>query len=273
MGDKIGIVEFRNIVAAIQESYEIDLRDFALTSLKRRIEKVLKVFNYKSADQLISKIQNDPSFVESFLHTISVSETEMFRDPSFWNEFKDKVIPKLLSVKNNNIWIPCATTGEEFYTLQMILHELGIQDKFKVTISGISQENLDFIKKGEYDLKKSELNEANYKRYSVNRDFKDYAKLTGRKVIMDSGLRKNASFVKHNIFKDSAPTDACLILYRNKILYFNQTLQNKVLRILDRAICGGGFLIIGVKESFDTSVTTGKYSRYSKNEKIFKKAG
>ncbi|PLX01538.1 MAG: hypothetical protein C0594_13035 [Marinilabiliales bacterium] len=267
----IGIVDFRNIVKALNDTHGIDMSNFALVSLKRRMEKAILAFGCRSADDFINKIQTDQNFLGIFLHLISVHETEMFRDPSLWRELRDHLLGKVKTRDQAIIWLPCATSGQELYTVMVILRELNANDKFKVIVTSISQRNIDFMSKGVYDLKPLEAYEANYTRYNPNGNFNDYYKVSGKKFVMDESLLENVEFIKHNIFSDTPPKNVNLVIYRNKMIYFNQNLQNKAISKIDQTLLPGGYFVIGVKEVFDGTGAKGKYILFSKNESIYKK--
>jgi len=133
---EIGIVEYRNILKVIKETYNYDFSDYALISFKRRIERVLQLHNLKHADVFIEKLREDPVFFQHILQEISVESTEMFRDPSFWRYMRDELFPVL--IKDNfktKIWFPSCVSGDELYTLAVILHEQGWSDKFEIVDS------------------------------------------------------------------------------------------------------------------------------------------
>lgn len=273
MGDNLGIVDFRNIVKSLLNNYDVDFSNFALTSLKRRFEKVMSVNGLKSPEGLIAKIEKDPGFVDIFLHQISVAETEMFRDPSMWRELRDKVLPQIGESENVSVWMPCVTSGEELFTFMIILKEAGFLGKVKVVATSVSNKNIEALKKGIFDERRFENYEANFQRYHADADLKEYYSQVGTKIIMDSGLLKDVEFRKHNVFKDEPPKRIRLVIYRNKLIYFNQILQNQALLQINNSLQTGGFLVLGIKEMFDAAATGSRYSLFVKNESIYKKLG
>jgi len=269
--DKIGIIDFRNIIKVIQEVYNIDFSDYALTSLKRRLEKVMTINCFNTVDEMLMKLKDSSDFFENFLFDISVEDTEMFRDPSFWRELKDVILPKTINGTEYSIWMPDLTSGEELFSLAIVLQEMEIFHNTKIIATSMSQKNLDTIKSGVLDSKKMEINIANYKRMKSKDNMQSYFVETNGKVEIDLKLIENVHFEKINMLTDKLPTKVKLILYRNKLIYFNQPLQSRVLSLLHQALVPGGHFVIGIKETLDIFNTEKKFLQVDESENIFKK--
>jgi len=272
MIEKLGIIDFRNIIRAIREFFGIDFSDYALTSFKRRLERVIQLYNLNGANELIIKLKDEPDFFEIFLKDISVEDTEMFRDPTMWRELREIVIPKFFTKPEFRIWMPSVTTGEEVFSLAIILREMGIQDDTKVIVTSLSKLNLETVKAGLYDMKKMEMNLANYKRAKTNSQLNDYFEVVNNKAQLDVTLLKNFEFVHHNLLEDKPPARIKMIIYRNKIIYFNLPLQNRILDIMYNGLMPGGIFVIGVKESIENFIADRKFILINDVENIHKKA-
>ncbi len=271
MNEKLGIVEFRNIVNAIHELHEIDFTDYALTSLKRRVETFISENRIAYPFELIEKFKTDPAFFEKFLKEISVKDTEFFRDPTLWKALKDAIFQKILETNSSlRIWMPGSNSGEELYSLTIVLKEVGLLETSYITHSNICKKNTEFIKTGAYDIKKFEAYKANYTRWGGKYKLSDYYISNNNKAYMDATLLGNVEFIKYIPLKDKAPTDFNLIICRNTMLYFNKTLQNQYLEILYNSLSPGGFLVIGVKESL-SEVWYSRFLLIDKEEKIYRK--
>lgn len=266
--ERLGIVEFRNIISAINELYGINFSDYALTSFKRRVEKFIIDNRFLYSIEFIEKIKEDRPFFEKFLKEISVKDTEMFRDPSFWQCLKREVVPKL--DEGDKIWVANTNSGEELYSLAILLRECGVLDHVKIIVTNISQKNIDFIKTGAYEMKKIDTYHPNYERSGGYRKLPDYFISNNNKAYMDSSLIDNVEFMRWDVSKDSAPGEFKFVLLRNYMLYFNKTLQNKVLDLVFSSLPTRGFLAIGIKENIEDSVS-GRYLLINKEEKIYKK--
>lgn len=272
MIDRLGIIDFRNIIRAIHETYDIDFSDYALTSFKRRLETVLHNNNLNNADELITKIKEDQKFFEIFLNDIAVDDTEMFRDPSLWKDLRDNWMPKIIKDDDFKIWFPDITSGEELYSLIIVLKEILLLDKVKIIATGISRKKMEIAQKGVFEQKQMEINIANYKRMNGLFELTKYFSTKNNKIHMDTSLLNGVTFLQHNFFKDKPPTKIKLIIYRNKMIYFNLPLQNKVLNVLHEILMPGGYLIIGVKESLNGfNNESKKFVAINEAERIYKK--
>jgi chemotaxis protein methyltransferase CheR len=268
---EIGIVEYRNILKVIKETYNYDFTDFALISFKRRIEHALQLHNLKHADIFIERLREDPVFFEHFLQEISVESTEMFRDPSFWRYMRDELFPMLL--KDNyklKIWIPSCVSGDELFTLTVILRENGWSEKVEIVVTCINDMVIDKIKSGFFMNYKIEASTDNYSRYQGQAKLNDYFSLKGEQAYRDSSLIKNVNFIKQNANFDNLQDDVKLIFCRNQLIYFTQSLHDKMLKVFYDSLITGGYLVIGVKELI--GMISSKYFKVvNEAESVYKK--
>ncbi len=267
---KLGIVDFRSIISTINAVYKIDFNDYALTSLKRRFEHVLELYSFENIDELNQKLRDDATFFEIFLRDVSVEVTEMFRDPLMWRYLRDEILPKI-SGGGDRIWIPDCTSGDDVYSLAILLHEAHLLDKVSVIATSISKKNIERIREGCYDLKKIEVNSANYRRIHGLYDYKNYYEIADGKAYMNKNLLENIELRTADVYNDKAPTRVKMIVYRNKFIYFNQQLQSRILQKLFDALVPGGFFVIGIKETIDNTFTDKGLIIENKSENVYKK--
>ena len=275
MIERLGIIDFRNIIKAVLEHYEIDFSDFAMTSFKRRLQNVINQYNLNTANNLIERIKQEPNFKPLFLKDISIDETEMFRDPSLWRELSF-ILQKNVGNRIYRVWFPDVSSGEELYSFLVLLKEIDLYDKVEVIATSISSLNLESIKKGVYELKKMEINQANYLRYNHTKEKKFYQFYEERrgKIYMDTNLLKNTKFLEYGAFQkisENAPSKIKLIVYRNKMIYFNKLLQIQTVEYLSKILLPGGHFVIGVKEASDCCNINNKFILVNKAENIYKK--
>lgn len=269
---EIGIVDTRNIIKLIQEKYACDFSDYALTSFKRRLENILLVRNLKHPEMLINRIKEDRNFYDQFLDDIAVPSSEMFRDPSLWRLLRDETIPKLYQeTPNFKIWLPGVVSGDELFSLCIILKELNLLGKIHVHVSSLSNFSLDTIKKGYLKASKVEVSEENYVRANGKENFTKYYKEVGGNFLRDTSLLDNVTFELQNIEMDNAPSGVRLIIYRNKMVYFNPTLQLKILKVFYSSLQANGYLIIGVKEFLGNLYNVNDFTLANPSESIYKK--
>jgi chemotaxis protein methyltransferase CheR len=269
---EIGIVETRNVIKTILDTYGYDFRDYALTSFKRRLEQIIMNNGFKDADGLISRLTSNKEYFDLFLNEITPETTEMFRDPSLWRNVRDEIIPDLMKGANKpKLWVAAFDTGEELYSLAIILKEAGLLSDVQLYASAISDKAIEKIKNGRIDSKELEVNDANYLRFIGKRNFSDYYKVENGQTILDPSLIQGVNFIKLNTVYDNVPGGIKLILFRNQMIYYNQLLQDKVLFQLTNSVVPGGYLVIGVKETLENTNASNKFTIYNDLEKIYKK--
>ncbi len=271
---ELGIVDIREIIKNIFSKYDYDFSDFALTSFKHRLEKLLIKNNLSSVDGLLRKLKNNKEFFDIFLHEISVPSTEMFRDPSLWRWLRDELFAGI-NEKNLNgfkIWFPNSVSGGELYSLAIMLKEMNILDKVHIISSSFSNKSIEYIMEGIYELKKVEVSAENYVRFKGDSDFSDYYKLDRYYAFRDTSLIRNVEFNKQNINFDNSPVNIKLILFRNSLIYFNPSLQEKVLKIMHDCLSVSGYLILGIKERIKNLDANKAFEPVNELEGIYKKS-
>ncbi len=270
---EIGIVETRNVIKAILDGFNYDFRDYALTSFKRRLEEVIINNGLKDADGLISRLQTNKEYFDSFLFEITPETTEMFRDPSLWRALRDEIIPDITKGTSSKpkIWLASFDSGEELYSLAIILKESHLLSEVQIYASNFSERTVDKIRSGRMDVKQIEVNEANYLRLNGKHKFSDYYKIENGLAILDTSLISGVNFIKQNTTFDNAPGGIKLVLFRNQTIYYNQLLQERVLAQISNSTVPGGYMILGVKETLENTNTSNKFTVFNDLEKIYKK--
>jgi chemotaxis protein methyltransferase CheR len=186
---EIEISDLRRLTEIIKEKYQYDFTDYAMSSFKRRIARIMEMFKFSSVEALIKRVKDDPVFVEEFVTEITVNVTEMFRDPSFWRELRDHIIPNiLLNHKSISIWHAGCSSGEEVYSMCILLNEMGILNKAKIIATDLDRKIIERAKKGEYSMKNMDLNEKNFIRVSGEKGLYKYYTEKNGKAVMDPNL-------------------------------------------------------------------------------------
>lgn len=270
--EELEIGEIRRIIALVKDKYHYDFGDYALSSFKRRIIRFIELQRIESTAQLIEYLNEGEDNFSVFLSEITVNVTEMFRDPTFWVELKEFILPELISRKDTlRIWHAGCSSGEEVYSMAIMLKEMGILDKCAITATDIDQKIIQKATVGKYSLKNMDTNNKNYIRTNGTKELAEYYAVEENAVLMDRSLLKNCSFRIHNLDADDSISKFDLVLCRNVMIYFNQVLQNKVLHKIHESLFSGGVLCIGSKESLSWSEVSNKFSVLSREEKIYKK--
>ncbi len=271
MVEDLQLNDIRKLTDRVMEKYGYDFKDYALASFKRRIIFILNEQELRSIDDLLERILNSEKAFNQFLSDLTVNTTEMFRDPEFWSYLSKEVIPKLKNSKIK-IWHAGCSSGEEVYSMAILLKELDMLDKVTITATDISNSILDKAKKGSYTLSKMETNRKNYEKFGGTGKLEDYYSLNGRIASMNQDLLKNVLFVEHNLASDGNVLGKFdIIMCRNVMIYFNSNLQDKVYRLFHKSMSSGGHLAIGIRESMVWSSIANKYLCLNQKEKVFKK--
>ena len=270
---ELGIVDIREIYKTVKEIYDYDFSQYAMTSFKQRLERLIIRNNMSNAESLIHKLKNNPEFFDLFLYEISVPSTEMFRDPSLWRWLREEYLPAAIdkSIGRYKIWVPNCVSGGELYSLTIVLRELDLFDKVDILATTISNKSIEYIKEGKYDLKKIEVSDENYKRFQGNREFTSYYILDRYYAFRDTGIIKDVEFKKQNINFDDSPQNVKLILFRNNLIYFNPSLQEKILQHMYNCLSAGGYLILGIREKIRNLNIINDFEIINEAEGVYKK--
>lgn len=269
---EIHIVDIRKLTEIIKTKYGYDFSNYAISSFKRRILRILELYKFNSVDALTKKIGDEPAFFEEFISEITVNVTEMFRDPSFWRIIRDKIIPNiLLNHKKVSIWHAGCSSGEEVYSMAILLKEMGILENSKIIATDIDDQILERARSGVFTVRNMELNEKNYVRFRGENELNKYFEVKNGLTYMDKSLVKDVSYRKHDLVEGIVFNKFDIVLCRNVMIYFNQNLQNEVLKKLHESIFKYGYLAIGSKESLIWCEIANKFIVANNEEKIYKK--
>lgn len=269
---EIEIADLRRLTQLVKDKYDFEFKDYAMSSFRRRIKRIIDLYKFKTVDKLIEVLQSNPEFFEEFISEITVNVTEMFRDPTFWKVLKEQIIPNILMNHNKiSIWHAGCSSGEEVFSMAIVLREMGVLDKAKIAATDIDTAIITKAKAGQYSMKNMEVNEKNYQRYMGEFSISKYFKESNGEAIMDKTLVENVSFRRHDLVQGSVFSKFDLVLCRNVMIYFNQSLQNDVLNKLHQSLFKYGYLAIGSKESLIWCEIANKFIVVNNEEKIYKK--
>jgi chemotaxis protein methyltransferase CheR len=267
----IDINDLKRISELIYQKYHYDFRNYAMSSFKRRVLRIMELKKL-SVDALIKKLNDNPAFINEFLDELTVNVTEMFRDPSFWRIMREEIIPAImLNHKQFKIWHAGCSSGEEVLSMCIMLKEMGILQDVTMIATDLDVNILEKAKSGVYPIKNMELNEKNYIRFQGTRSFKDYYHEENGMAVFPKELLANVSFRRHDLVLGDVFNKFDLILCRNVMIYFNQSLQNDVLKKFHESLFKYGYLSIGSKESLIWCDYANRFIVVNNEEKIYKK--
>lgn len=267
----ISILELKNITHAIREKFGYDFSNYASSSFKRRLLRILDMHKI-NVETLIEKVNNNSFTKEDFLHEITVNVTEMFRDPSFWKATKTMLSGLSASRDKIKIWHAGCSSGEEVFSMLIVLKELGILDKVEIVASDIDKSILSKAKDAKISVKNMDVHKHNYERYAGNVNIEKYfTKQAGDVYQFDRTLLEKVSFREVDLVRAVPFSKFDFVLCRNVLIYFNNNLQNDVLKLISDCLFDGGMLAIGAKESISWCDVSSKFIPVNAEERIFKK--
>jgi len=249
-----------------------DFRNYSQASIRRRVRKLMDTCGAASVGDMIPRILRDEAFLPLVVETLSVNVSEMFRDPEFFAVLRREVIPYLKTFPFIKIWHAGCGSGEEVYSLAILLREEGFYDRTTIFATDLNPVVLEQAKSGIYPLDAVKGYTANYQQAHGKTAFSDYYLARYDSAIMDSSLRENVTFAPHNLATDGVFGEMHLILCRNVLIYFDRALQNRVLRLFDESLVHGGILALGSKESLKGSEESASYLPVNAKWRIHKKA-
>jgi chemotaxis protein methyltransferase CheR len=263
--------EKNELLKIMSDRYGYDFSDYAEASIKRRINRFAGIHKFDTYFDLRHYLINDKNLFASFILEVTVNVTEMFRDPSFFKSLTDKVFPALKTYAHRKIWHAGCSTGEEVYSLAILLYENNLYKDTIIYATDINTKVVKHATEGIYNIKAMKEYSANYVKAGGHASLSDYYIADSDSVIMNKLLKKNMVFSTHNLAGDTSFNEFQMIICRNVLIYFNHELQEKVLQLFYESLGMFGFLALGSKESIVYSKLRDKFEVVDKDEKIFRK--
>lgn len=259
-----------SLLVTIHGLYGYDFTQYSRASLQRRINAFYTKAKISSYEELLNKV-SDPQYFSYFIEEITVNVTEMFRDHAFYKTLRTQVLPILATHPFIRIWHAGCSTGEEVYSMAIMLKEAGILHKSILYATDINQAVLEKAKNGIFPISMMKQYSENYIASGGITDFSMYYRANYNLAIFEESLKKRMVFSAHNLVTDGSFNEFQLILCRNVLIYFDKDLQNKVLQLFDKSLENLGFLALGNKESLRFSSLAFKYKLVDNKEKVWRK--
>lgn len=264
-------LEILLLLEGMFRKYGYDFRDYSKAHLRRRIRYRLTSSNLGTVSAMIHRMLYDRGFFEMLLRDLSINVTEMFRDPAMYAAVRNDIIPFLKTYPFIKVWHAGCATGEEVYSMAILLHEEGLLPRSQIYATDFNQSALDQAKKGIFSLASIKQYTANYQKSGGREAFSDYYTAGDNEVILPGWLKKQIVFADHNLVTDAVFSEVNLVVCRNVLIYFNRELQNKIFQTFYDSLCDGGFLWLGSKESLRLSPLAEKFDAVFPDYKIYKK--
>lgn len=254
----------------VLEHHGYDFTGYAKASLKRRLSRIYGLDKHVSYAEFRYRVINDLSYFNRFVEQITVNVTEMFRDPQFYSSLRKNVFPMLGTYPLIRIWVAGCSTGEEAYSIAIVLKELNLLHKSLIYATDINPKVLDKAALGMFPLSQMKQYSENYINGGGTQEFSSYYSANYSLAKFDEDLKSKIIFSSHNLVSDRSFNEFQLILCRNVLIYFDRDLQFKVFQLFDSSLENLGFLALGTKETIDFSPITKSFKRLE-GEKIWRK--
>ncbi|HWO98317.1 MAG TPA: protein-glutamate O-methyltransferase CheR [Bacillus sp. (in: firmicutes)] len=264
-------IEIELLLEGIYRYYGLDFRNYAFPFVQRRIWHRIHAEKLKSISGLQERVFHDSAIMKKLFVDFSINVTEMFRDPSFFLSLRNKVIPLMKDYPYIRIWHVGCASGEEVYSMAILLLEEGLYDKAKIYATDINAGILEKAKQGVFPLDRMQAYTKNYFRAGGKRAFSEYYTIKEEQVIFHPFLRENIVFAQHNLVTDHSFNEFHIIVCRNVMIYFNKSLQNHVHGLLYESLGVEGFLGLGKREGVRFTSHADFYDEFDSEERLYRK--
>ena len=266
-------IEIRLLLQAIHLRYGHDFRDYAQASLKRRVLQAQQRMNAPTLSALQERILHDPGEFDQLLQLLTVPVSEMFRDPHYFLALRRHVVPVLRTYPSLKVWVAGCSTGEEPYSLAILLHEEGLLERTILYATDINHASLEKARRGVFSLESMQAFTRNYQAAGGQRSFSDYYTAAYGGALFDKKLRESITFADHSLATDAVFSETQLVSCRNVLIYFNRSLQDRALGLFHDSLTRRGFLGLGSKETLDFSAYADRFEPVSRPDRLYRRLG
>lgn len=263
-------IEINLLLEAIYQRYGYDFRSYAQASIERRTRQFLTNTPLSSVSDITGRILHDDVFFSQLMQAFSIPTTEMFRDPFVYRSIRDHVAPLLRTWPHFKVWHAGCATGEETYSLAIVLQEEGLLDKATIYATDFNHENLTKAQAGLYPMDAMQEAAKRYRLTGGIKSLPDHYHAIDNAAAMGDSLKGRITFASHNLATDTSFGEAHLIFCRNVLVYFNRTLQNRALHMFTESLVHGGFLCIGTRETLEFTEVNRDYEPVHDRARIYK---
>ncbi len=264
-------IEIRLLLEAVHLKYGYDFRNYSDAHMKRRILRRMSMVGLNNISEMQYKVLNDSEFFKVLLTDFSINVTEMFRDPSFYKAFRKDVVPILKTYPFIRVWHAGCSTGEEVYSMAILLREEGLYDRTQIYATDFNEVVLHKAKEGIYPIDVIKDYTQNYQLSGGIASFADYYIAKYDSAILDQSLKSKIIFADHNLVTDNVFGEMQVVVCRNVLIYFNKELQSRAIKLFNDSLCNGGFLCLGSKEGIKNAHCQNNFGEFIEKEKIFRK--
>jgi len=264
-------IDLKSLFESIYFKYNYDFRHYSLASMKRALVHAMNRMGVNTLLLLQEKVLHDSECFYDLLQSLTIPVSEMFRDPTYFLALREKVIPHLKTYPSLKIWVAGCSTGEEVYSLAILLQEEDLLERTTLYATDINQRSLEKAEKGSLNLDVIPKFIQNYQESGGKHSLSEYYTVAFNSVTFNGNLKKNIIFTDHSLVTDTVFSETHLISCRNVLIYFNRELQDRVLGIFHESLCRKGFLGLGLQETIQFSQHAKSFDPFVKKDRIFQK--
>lgn len=270
--DTVEDLEIRLLLEGIHHVYDYDFREYAQSSIKRRLTHWLTESKFDTFSEAQSRLLRDRGLFENLLRGVTVNVTEMFRDPAFFKLVREQVVPFLKTYPFVKIWHAGCATGEEAYSMAILLNEEGMEGRYRMYATDINEAVLHTAEEGVMPLSEMKRFTQNYQQSGGTASFANYYTARYDRAVLSASLKKDIVFSSHNLASDAAFGEMNMVLCRNVMIYFRHSLKERCLKLFDDSLLPGGFLCLGLKETLERKSLSTTYEEMAPHMRIYRKS-
>ncbi|MGC4086879.1 MAG: CheR family methyltransferase [Polyangiaceae bacterium] len=259
------------LLERVYETYHYDFRSYARASLRRRLRAALAHFGCSTVEELSVKVLREPRAFSELLRFFTVQVSDLFRDPSYFRCVRERVVPYLKTYPSLRIWVAGCSTGEEAYSLAIVLAEEGLLERSQIYATDINPESLRSAAEGVYDIARFAQFSQSYQQAGGRGSLSDYYTARYSSAVLDRALRKSILFSDHSLATDSAFAEVEFVSCRNVLIYFERALQDRAIGLLGESLRRKGFLGLGMRETLRFSAHAASFNEFSSGERIYQR--
>ncbi|MCG8567808.1 MAG: protein-glutamate O-methyltransferase CheR [Desulfobacterales bacterium] len=264
-------LEIQLLLEAVHRKYGYNFKEYADKHTQRRLQHRLYMDGFDNFSQMIHRVIHDRDFFTTLLTDLSINVTEMFRDPTFFQQIRRDIIPLLQTYAYVKIWHAGCSTGQEAYSMSILLEEAGMKQRSQIYATDFNEVVLRRAREAIYPLDVMKTYTTNYQLAGGSREFSDYYTADYDHAILKKVLREKVVFSAHNLVTDTVFGEMNLIFCRNVLIYFNTELKNRVLQLFSDSLCPGGYLCLGSRETLKFSQVADQFETLSETHRIYRK--
>ena len=249
MTDRVADIELGLLLEALYQRYHHDFRSYARSSLRRRLKVAMSKFGCTSLSQLQHRLLHEGTMLPDLMDILTVQVSDMFRDPPYFRALREQVVPMLRTYPSLKVWVAGCSTGEEAWSMAILLKEEGLLDRTLIYATDINTHALEKARAGVYDIDRISGFSENYRMAGGRDSLSAYYTASYGKAAFDSSLKAHMTFADHSLTTDSAFSEVQLISCRNVLIYFTRELQDRAIGLFSDSLCYKGFLGVGSSES------------------------